>query len=132
MDNSIGLKELQIVSGALRKGDEEFWFYFYFLKDFFGWGEDGVIPFLLKGAFLGGLRNGNFFGGWGLSQGVVSWMAWKREVWLFFKVGRLGFLFFFFFFFFLFWFFREFFLWWCEMGGWRQGVGFFFSPFFFP
>jgi hypothetical protein len=36
VDNSIGLKELQIVSGALRKGDEELQFYFYLFKDFFG------------------------------------------------------------------------------------------------
>jgi hypothetical protein len=33
---SIGLKELQIVSGALREGDEELQFYFYLFKDFFG------------------------------------------------------------------------------------------------
>jgi hypothetical protein len=50
-----------------------------------------VIPFLFKGGILGGLGKGNCFGGgWGLSQGVVSWVAWQKKVCLFFKVGRLG------------------------------------------
>jgi len=29
--------------------------------------------------------------GWGLTQKVVSWVAWEGEVWLFFKVGRWDF-----------------------------------------
>ncbi len=29
--------------------------------------------------------------GWGLSQRVVSWVAWKGKVWLFLKVGRWDF-----------------------------------------
>jgi len=35
-----------------------------------------------------GLGEMNFFWGWGLTQGVVSWVAPEGEVWLFFKVGR--------------------------------------------
>ncbi len=38
-------------------------------------------------------EKGFFWGGWGPSQKVVSLVAWDREVWLFFKVGRLGFFF---------------------------------------
>lgn len=40
-------------------------------------------------------ERGFFGGGWGLSQGVVSWATWEKEVWLFFKVERLGLFFFF-------------------------------------
>jgi hypothetical protein len=40
MDNSIKLKELQVVSGALRKGDEWLGFFNFFSKGFF-WGDDG-------------------------------------------------------------------------------------------
>jgi hypothetical protein len=36
VNNSIGLKELQFVSGALRKGDEELGFILFFQNDFFG------------------------------------------------------------------------------------------------
>ncbi len=35
MNNSIRLKELQIVSGTLRKGDEELGFIYLFSKEFF-------------------------------------------------------------------------------------------------
>ncbi len=35
MDNSIGLKELQVVNGVLRKGDEGLGFLFLFEKGFF-------------------------------------------------------------------------------------------------
>ncbi len=53
MDNSIILKELPVVNGALRKGDEGFGFFFFFKRVFFGWGrEDGVIPPLSKGGFF--------------------------------------------------------------------------------
>ncbi len=53
MDNSIGLKELQVVNGVLRKGDEGLGFFFFFKRVFFGWGgEDGVIPPLSKGGFF--------------------------------------------------------------------------------
>jgi hypothetical protein len=31
---------------------------------------------------------GELFLGWGLTQRVISWVAWEGEVWLFFKVGR--------------------------------------------
>ncbi len=90
MDYSIGLKELQIVSGALREGDEELQFYFYLLKDFFGWGEDGVITLLFKGVSLGGLGKETFFGGMGTIPRQLSWMAWEREVWFFFEVEGWG------------------------------------------
>ncbi len=50
MDNSTRLKELQVVNGVLRKGDEGLGIFFLFQKGFFGWGrEDGSIPPLLKG-----------------------------------------------------------------------------------
>ncbi len=60
MDNSIRLKELQVASGALRKGDEGFGFFFFFSKRFFwvrrgGWGNS--TPFQRR-----------FFLGWGLTQ----------------------------------------------------------------
>ncbi len=52
MNYSIRLKELQVVSGTLRKGDEGLGFFFLFKKGFFGWGgEDGVIPPFSKGDF---------------------------------------------------------------------------------
>jgi hypothetical protein len=35
VDNSIRLKELQVVSGALKKGHERLRFLFYFSKGFF-------------------------------------------------------------------------------------------------
>jgi hypothetical protein len=35
VDNSIRLKELQVVSGALRKGDKGLGFFFFFSKGFF-------------------------------------------------------------------------------------------------
>jgi len=35
VDNSIRLKKLQVVSGALRKGDEGLKFFFFFQKGFF-------------------------------------------------------------------------------------------------
>jgi hypothetical protein len=42
VDNSIGVKELQVVSGAFKKKDERLRFFFFFKKAFFGWGrEDG-------------------------------------------------------------------------------------------
>jgi hypothetical protein len=34
---------------------------------------------------------GELFLGWGLTQRVISWVAWEGEVWLFFKVGRWDF-----------------------------------------
>jgi hypothetical protein len=37
MDNSIRLKELQIVSGALRKRDKELGIFFFFFKRVFVW-----------------------------------------------------------------------------------------------
>jgi hypothetical protein len=56
VDNSIRLKELQDLNGALRKRDEGLRFLFIFSKGFFwvrrGGGEDGVIPPLSKGGFL--------------------------------------------------------------------------------
>jgi len=38
MDSSIRLKELQVVNGALRKGDNGLGFFFFFKRVFFGWG----------------------------------------------------------------------------------------------
>ncbi len=42
-----------------------------------------------------GLEEVIFLGDGELSQGVVFWVAWKGEVWSFFKVGRLRFFSFF-------------------------------------
>ncbi len=50
MDNSIRLKELWVVNGALRKGDKGLGLFFLFQKDFF-W-EDGVTPLFSKGGFF--------------------------------------------------------------------------------
>ncbi len=50
--------------------------------------EDGVIPPLSKRGFFKGIWIGELFLVWGLTQKVVSWVAWEGEVWLFFKVGR--------------------------------------------
>jgi len=50
-----------------------------------------------RGIVLGGGGRGGVGGGggeWELFQGVVSWVAWQKEVCMFFKVGRLGFFFF--------------------------------------
>ncbi len=59
MDNSIRLKELQLINGALRKGGEGLGFVFFFKRVLFGWGgEDGVIPPLSKGGFFQGLGMG--------------------------------------------------------------------------
>jgi len=52
MDISIRLKELQVVNGALRKGDKGFFFKNLFQKGFFWVKRDGVIPPLSKGGFL--------------------------------------------------------------------------------
>ncbi len=53
MYNSIRLKGLQVVNGALRKVYERLRFLFLFQKGFFLWGgEDGVIPPLSKGGFF--------------------------------------------------------------------------------
>ncbi len=40
MDNSIRLKELQVINGAFKKGDERLGFFFSFSKGFF-LGEEG-------------------------------------------------------------------------------------------
>ncbi len=54
MNNSIRLKELQVVSGALSKGDEGLKILFSFSKGFFfgRGGEDGSNPPLSKGSFF--------------------------------------------------------------------------------
>jgi len=52
-----------------------------------GWG----IPPLSKGGFFKAIWIGELFLLWGLTQKVVSWVAWEGEVWLFFKVGRWDF-----------------------------------------
>ncbi len=49
-----------------------------------------VISPLSKGVFLGGIGRSDFFLEWGLTQKVVSGVAWEGEVWLFFKVRRCG------------------------------------------
>jgi len=41
--------------------------------------------------FCEGIGIGELFLGWGLTQKVVSWVAWEGEVWLFFKAGRWDF-----------------------------------------
>jgi hypothetical protein len=52
VDNSIILKELQVVNGVLRKGDEGLGILFS-KRVFFGWGkEDELIPPLSKGGFF--------------------------------------------------------------------------------
>jgi hypothetical protein len=63
VDNSIILKELQVVSGALKKRDEGLGiFLFFFKRVFFGWGwDDEVIPPLSKGFFWLVLGEVNFF-----------------------------------------------------------------------
>ncbi len=93
MDDSIKLKELQVVSGALKKGDKGLQYNYYFFKrGFFGWrGEGGVIPPLSKGHFFKGIGISEFVLGWELTQRFVSWVAWEGEVWLFLKVGNWGF-----------------------------------------
>ncbi len=52
MDNSIRLKKLQVVNGALRKKDKGFKSFFSFSKGFF-MGEEGKIrPLSKEGFFL--------------------------------------------------------------------------------
>jgi hypothetical protein len=63
-----------------------------FQTSFFGWGgEDGVIPPLSKGGFFIRIGIGEFFGGWGLTQKVIFWVAWEGEVWLIFKAWSCNF-----------------------------------------
>jgi hypothetical protein len=59
------------------------------------------------------------FWGWGLFQLVGFWVAWEGEVRLFFKVARLS----------LSLFSKEFVFSGMGWGGWRKGVGVFFSFF---
>ncbi len=61
--------------------------------------------------------------GWGLSQRVVSWVAWEGEVWLFFKTRKWDF----------FNFQRNYSFGGVGWGVWRKHVGmfFFFGLFFF-
>jgi hypothetical protein len=58
VDNSIKLKELQVVNGVLRKGDNMLGIYFLFPKGFFIWvkrgGWDNFTPFQRR-CFLKGL-----------------------------------------------------------------------------
>jgi len=70
------LKELQLASGALRKGDEGLGFSFLFQKGFFwvrrrGWGNSA----LFQRSFFQRIGIGEFFLGWGLTQRVISWVA---------------------------------------------------------
>ncbi len=39
-----------------------------------------VIPPFSKGGFFKGVGIGELFLGWGLTQRVVSWVAWEAEV----------------------------------------------------
>jgi hypothetical protein len=76
VDNSIRLKELQVLSGDLRKGDEGLGICFVFQKGFFwvkrgGWGN--FTP--LQRSFFQGIGIGEFFWGWGQTQRVISWVA---------------------------------------------------------
>jgi hypothetical protein len=88
VDNSIRLKELQVVSGALRKGDEGLGLPFLFQKGVFwvkrgGW--DDSTPFQ-RSFFLKDWHRAELFWGWGLTQRFISWVAWEAKDWLFFKV----------------------------------------------
>ncbi len=73
MDNSIRLKELQVVNGALRKRDKGLGFSFSFSKGFFWvrrrrWGNSTPSK---RGFVLRDWDRSNLLG-WGLSQRVVS------------------------------------------------------------
>ncbi len=58
-------------------------------------------------SFWGGIGRGDFtFWDGDYSKGLCFWVAWEGQVWLFFKLGRLGFSFVF----------QKIFLWWCAMG----------------
>ncbi len=81
MDNSIRLKELQVVSGALRKGDERLGKKKVFQKGFFWVKRGGWInstPF--QRSFFLRIGRSEFYLGWGLTQGFVSWVAWEGEI----------------------------------------------------
>jgi len=41
--------------------------------------------------FLKGIGRSELYLGWGLTQGIVSWVAWEGKVWLILKVGRWDF-----------------------------------------
>jgi len=62
---------------------------------------------------LGRIGRDDLFLGWGLTQGVVSWVAGEGEVWLFLNVGRWAF----------FCFLRNYFFWWCGMRWLEEGGG---------
>ncbi len=66
MDDSIRLKELQVVNGALRKGDKGFKSLFSFSKGFFT-GEEGKIQPLSKEGFFLTDWDRRFLLGWGLT-----------------------------------------------------------------
>jgi hypothetical protein len=58
--------------------------------------EDKMISSFSKGVF--GVQLGKvilLFGMGDYYKGLCFWVAWEGEVWLFFKVGRLGFFLFF-------------------------------------
>jgi hypothetical protein len=55
VDNSIRLKELQVVNGALRKGDKGFKCFFLFQKDFL-WVRRGRFHPFPKKVFFKGLE----------------------------------------------------------------------------
>ncbi len=92
MDNSIRLKELQVVNGGLRKKTWEVKIFIFFKMVFFQWGEeDEIIPPLSKGGFIifpKGIGTNEFCLGWGQTWKVFSWVAWEGKVWLFFKARR--------------------------------------------
>ncbi len=82
--------------------------------------KDKMISLFFQRSFWGGgIGRGDFtFWDGNYSKRLCFWVTWEGEVWLFlfFKVGRLGFFFVF----------QKIFFWWCGMG-WN----FFFPPFFF-
>ncbi len=56
-------------------------------------GQDDFTCF--QKSFWGGIRRGDFtFWDGNYCKGLCFWVAWEGEVWLFFKVGRLGVFFF--------------------------------------
>jgi len=81
-----------------------------------GWGNS---PLFQRRFFLG-IGIGEFVLGWGLTQSVVSWVAWEGEVWLFFKTRRWDF----------FNFPRNYFLGGVGWGVWRKWMGIFLFLFF--
>ncbi len=103
MDNSIKLKELQVVNGVLRKGDEGLGFLFLFQKGFLG--EEGRMGSFQRMFFLRDWDRWIFLGTWTNPKGCfLGGMGGKSLV--VFQGKKVG----------LFQFSKELFFWWCGMG----------------